>query len=109
MVLTGSFELSLVTGLSCHHHPRDAERVFASLTPASGRQDHTTSPSASTPFASRHQNVHRIPVPTSVAIARAPLLRNRMRGSMQVIWLRAQAEHFLQAGWTWFCVICPAG
>ena len=43
MVLTVSFALSLVTGLSCHHRPRS---LPANLTPASGRQDHTTSPSA---------------------------------------------------------------
>ena len=36
--------LSLVTGLSCHHHRR--KLVSANLTPASGRQDHTASPSA---------------------------------------------------------------
>ena len=35
-------------------HPRN-------LAPASGRQNHTTSPSASMSVASRHQNVHRIP------------------------------------------------
>src|SRR6202012_2336392 len=29
--------------------------------PASGRQDHTTSPSAFAPFVFRHQSVHRIP------------------------------------------------
>jgi hypothetical protein len=40
--------LSLVTGLSCHHRRR--KLVFANLTPASGRQDHTTSPSALAPF-----------------------------------------------------------
>jgi hypothetical protein len=28
MVLTVSFELSLVTGLSCHHHPCDAQRHY---------------------------------------------------------------------------------
>jgi len=44
MVLTAYFVLSPVIGLYCHRHlvelpPRD-------LTPASRRQDHTTSPSA---------------------------------------------------------------
>src|SRR5712692_5601440 len=54
MVLTASFVLSPVTGLSCHRHPRikvlslpgRADLTSANLTPASGRQDHTTSPSA---------------------------------------------------------------
>jgi hypothetical protein len=43
MVLTAYFVLSPVTGLSCHRRCTD---ISANLTPASGRQDHTTSPSA---------------------------------------------------------------
>jgi hypothetical protein len=54
MVLTVSFELSPVTGLFCHRRPRTnvlskpgwADSTSANLTPASGRQDHTTSPYA---------------------------------------------------------------
>jgi hypothetical protein len=46
MVLTVSSALSLVTGRSCHHRPRE-NLLPENLTPASGRQDHTTSPSAS--------------------------------------------------------------
>jgi hypothetical protein len=45
MVLTVSFALSLVTGLVCHH-PRAMQKHCRELTPASGRRDHTTSPSA---------------------------------------------------------------
>src|SRR6266852_7673631 len=56
MVLTVSFELSPVTGLFCHRRPRTnvvpkpgwADATSANLTPASGRQDHTTSPYAAT-------------------------------------------------------------
>src|ERR1700722_9134984 len=44
MVLTVSFALSSVTGLVCHRHRR--KLPLANLTPASGRQDHTTSPSS---------------------------------------------------------------
>ena len=44
--LTAYSVLSLVTGLSCHHRPRDTESVVANLAPASGRQDHTAWPSA---------------------------------------------------------------
>ena len=44
---TAYFVLSPVTGLSCHRHLADIPR---NLTPASGRQDHTTSPSATTSF-----------------------------------------------------------
>src|SRR6266436_9379951 len=36
-------------------------RLLADLTPASGRQNHTTSPSASAPFVTRAARVHRIP------------------------------------------------
>ena len=50
MVLTVSFVLSPVTGFFA----TVASGVSsANLTPASGRQDHTTSPSASAPFVSR--------------------------------------------------------
>ena len=53
MVLTAYFVLSPVTGLVCHRHQADMAQsarsgghASADLTPASGRQDHTTSPSA---------------------------------------------------------------
>jgi hypothetical protein len=46
--------------------------VLADLTPASRRQDHTTSPSASARFVKRAARVHRIPCPTSVTIAIRP-------------------------------------
>jgi hypothetical protein len=49
MVLTVSFVLSRVTGLCCHPRPQEA-LLLENLTPASGRQDHTTSPSATVPF-----------------------------------------------------------
>src|SRR6201996_9181186 len=45
---TAYFVLFLVTGLCCHHRPR--EGCLENLTPASGRQNHTTSPSASALF-----------------------------------------------------------
>jgi hypothetical protein len=41
--------------------PSSAESPSADLTPASRRQDHTTSPSASAPFVSSTISVHRIP------------------------------------------------
>src|SRR4030088_2141818 len=88
MVLTVSFVLSPVTGLFCHRHqrikvlskPARADLTSANLTPASGRQDHTTSPYATTslvrvlvdrsqiqrtrpaiPSPARRCRVHRIP------------------------------------------------
>jgi hypothetical protein len=59
---------------------------LASLTPASGCQDHTTSPSASATFVrtnrrARDQSVHRIPASRSVTIGRhVPLHRGGMAG-----------------------------
>jgi hypothetical protein len=47
---TAYFVLSPVTGLFCHRRRADHLR---NLTPASGRQDHTTSPSALATFVSR--------------------------------------------------------
>src|SRR6202023_2797706 len=57
---TAYFVLSPVTGLFCHRRPRTdvvpkpgrADITSANLTPASGRQDHTTSPYAATSFVS---------------------------------------------------------
>jgi hypothetical protein len=53
MVLTAYFALSPVIGLYCHRHrriwharARSGRHASADLTPASRRQDHTTSPSA---------------------------------------------------------------
>jgi hypothetical protein len=43
MVLTVSFVISPVIGLVCHRH---LALLTQNLTPASRRQDHTTSPSA---------------------------------------------------------------
>jgi hypothetical protein len=59
MVLTAYLVLSPVTGLFCHRRPR--KLPSANLTPASGRQDHTTSPSAYARFVKRAISVHRIP------------------------------------------------
>src|SRR3954465_15653936 len=58
MVLTGSSVISPVIGLVCHRRLRF---VSADLTPASRRQDHTTSPSALALFVSSAMGVHRIP------------------------------------------------
>ena len=51
--------------------------IVTRLTPASGRQDHTASPSVSDALVSRVKNVHRIPHPTSVTIAKRPSYRAR--------------------------------
>jgi hypothetical protein len=67
MVLTVSFALSSVTGLFCHRRlrtsvvsaPGRADTTSANLTPASGRQDHTTSPYATTSLVSVPDIAHR--------------------------------------------------
>src|ERR1700742_2794667 len=46
---TAYFVLFPVTGLSCHRHPRQL-LLLASLPPASGRQNHPTSPPARAEF-----------------------------------------------------------
>jgi hypothetical protein len=71
MVLTTYFGLSPVIGLSCHR--RLSELLPLDLTPASRRQDHTTSSSALARFVKRALSVHRIPLPTSVTCARPSL------------------------------------
>jgi hypothetical protein len=73
MVLTVSFALSLVSRAFCHHPRCDCEAIVTELTPASGRQDHTTSPSAMTPLVWRHHHVHRIPLPNVRDDREAPL------------------------------------
>jgi hypothetical protein len=70
MVLTGSFVISSVIGLVCHRRLRF---VSASLTPASRRQDHTTSPSALVPFVS-DTSTSIASRPASVTIAIRPLV-----------------------------------
>src|SRR5213592_2399998 len=46
--------------------------LLADLTPASGRQNHTTSPSAAAPFVKGTTRVHRIPFPTLMTLRNAP-------------------------------------
>ena len=71
MVLTVSFALSPVTGLFVTVI-RVMRSIIANLTPAPGRQDHTTSPSAIRAVRQKRIRVHRIPHPTSVTIAKRP-------------------------------------
>src|SRR3984893_7630732 len=70
MVLTVSCALSPATGLSCHRRPREA-LLLRNLTPASGRQDHTPSPSASAPFV-RSASASTASCPASVTISSRP-------------------------------------
>jgi hypothetical protein len=74
VVLTGSFVLSPVIGLSCHRRQHDAVhrcRLNSSVE-ESGPHDFTVhAPRHSSVDAAR---VHRIPHPTFVTIAKRPLL-----------------------------------
>jgi hypothetical protein len=55
----GLYVISPAIGLSCHR--RWQKMTSTNLTPASRRQDHTTSPSASALFVKSAAHVHRIP------------------------------------------------
>src|SRR3954454_9089411 len=68
MVLTVSFVISPVIGLVCHRRFVSAQ----SLTPASRRQDHTTSPYAFSPVRQRCLIASIASRPASVTIASAP-------------------------------------
>jgi len=78
MVLTVSFVLSPVTGLLPPSPLRSL--LLKNLTPASGRQDHTTSPSAICAVRQERIRVHRIPPPTFVTIAKRPSFGTGWRG-----------------------------
>ena len=80
---TAYIALSPVTGLFCHRHRR--KLPFANLTPASGRQDHTTSPSTSSALVFSAVHVHRIP--SRVRDDRAPPLRwDETARNLSLIW-----------------------
>ena len=70
--------------------PPSPALLSANLTPASGRQDHTSSPSASSALVSSTISVHRIPPPTSVTIAKRPSVWDGMAMDIVVIWGRHQ-------------------
>ena len=55
---------SVLSPVNQHLPPSFSQRLWSfrdNLAPASARQDHTTSPSASVPLVSQHLRVHRIP------------------------------------------------
>jgi len=73
MVLTASFVLPTDRAFL---PLSSAEVNSGNLTPASGHQDHTTSPSALAPFVIRHENIHHIP-PNVRDDGQTPLFRTR--------------------------------
>ena len=121
MVLTVSFVLSSAIGLFCHRRLADL-KVLSSpvepneppqdLTPASRRQDHTTSPSASSAVVlhaanrsrrairpalashAQHCRVHRIS--SRVRDDRdTPLVWDETAAVIEVIWVGAERQNFL--------------
>jgi hypothetical protein len=93
---TAYIVLSLVNGLSCHHRCAKVNR--RNLTPATGRQDHTTSPYASATFVSATS--------ASTASHRAfvtcatPLLSGETGRVMPLICPTTEAEYFCAQVWT---------
>jgi hypothetical protein len=89
---TAYFALSLGTGLSCPHHQRDADRIIANLAPASGRQDHTTSPSAIAAARQSAPTRPPHPAPRFVTTRVRPSCRDRMRERIVLICPTRQAK-----------------
>src|SRR6202140_4921023 len=73
--------------------------LLADLTPASRRQDHTTSPSASAPFVNPRCRVHRIP-PRVRDDRDTPLEWGGTAGDIEVIWVRREQKYFCKRDWT---------
>ena len=67
------------------------------MTPASRRQDHTSSPSASAPFVIGTVSVHRIP-PRVRDDREPPLMWDETAAISEVIWVGRKEEIFLKTG-----------
>jgi hypothetical protein len=109
MVLTVSCALSPATGLSCHRHPR--KMLPANLMPASGHQDHTPSPSASSAFVKGAISVHRVPSRID-DVAQRPS-SGMDEESYSLVLISEKQKYFSERGWTRHnCkgeLICPSG
>src|SRR4051794_25303476 len=82
-------------------------RLPANLTPASRRQNPTTSPSASVLFVSS-TSASTASRPASVTIASAPWWDETAR-VMDLIWEKREGVCFCNRDWTGKSVICPSG
>src|SRR5436190_1226331 len=125
MVLTVSFVISPVIGLCCHRRlanmagPRPVGPTSPpqNLTPASRRQDHTTSPSAATSFVCAPCTAHgldpalrsRLRADAAASTAsranvrddrETPLCVGRDGGDIEVIWGRREPKNFCEQDWT---------
>jgi hypothetical protein len=94
----GYFALSRVTGLVCH--PRLAELPPRNLTPASGRQDHTTSPSTSSALRRCVPSASTASRLTSGRRSRNAPPERRDAGDVLLIWVSGEAEYFCWRDWT---------
>ena len=78
------------------------------MTPASRRQNHTTSPSASSALVSSTARVHRIP-PRVRDDRDTPLEWDETARGVKVIWFFGKSEYFFKRGWTGKSADDPAG
>jgi hypothetical protein len=76
--------------------------LLKNLMPASGHQDHTTSPSASSAVRQERQRVHRIP-PRIRDDRETPLRLGRDEFALFLFLPSGKAEYFSARGWTGFC------
>jgi hypothetical protein len=84
--------------------------LLGSLMPASGHQDHTTSPSAGPRARQQRGSRPPHPAPTFVTMANAPL-RDRTGQVLKVIWGSCEGKYFFKRDWTRdqpTTVICPS-
>jgi hypothetical protein len=88
--------------------PSSAKACFANLTPASRRQNHTTSPSASSALVSSTVGVHRIP-PRVRDDRDTPLEWDETKRVVKVICLFGKSESFFKKGWTGKSADDPTG
>jgi len=93
---TAYFALSLVIGFLVTVAGGIAS---ANLTPASRRQDHTTSPCASRAVRQQHVSVHRIP-PRVRDDRDTPLEWDETAALMDLIWGNREGIYFCNWGWT---------
>src|SRR5260370_14886739 len=73
--------------------------LLKSLTPASGRKDHTPSRSASAPFV-KSASASTASRPASVTIASRPSEWDETAGDIEVIWGAGEAVYFCKRDWT---------
>jgi hypothetical protein len=99
MVLTAYSALSLVTGLVCHHHRRDAKhhRQLDASVGASGPHDFAVRKVSA--LVSSATRVHRIP-PRVRDDRDTPLVWDETAEDMQVTWGGRESEYFCDGGWT---------